>query len=419
MQKKKKTYLNKATALLLFFLFIFSCTTKQIPEKKELLKLGGWVMEMDLNGEVLPFSFELNKTNSTWGMAIINDQEKILVSDVVVKNDSLIAKLPVFESEFKLAIKDPENMVGLWLNYYKGPNYKINSVAKFFTRGWFRERPIKNVVQINPKYEVVFSKNTDSSYAAIGLFNQKENRLTGTFATETGDFRHLEGNVYGDSIFLSTFDGSHAFLFKGVSKGDSIMGNFWSGTHWKESWVAKPNDDFKLRNPDSLTFIKPEYDGINFSFENESGQIVSLSDETYKNKVVIVQVMGTWCPNCLDETNYFTELYRAYNSEGLEIVAIAFERTRTKEKGLNNIKRLKDRTGADYEILLGGSSSKDKAAEKLPMLNHVMSYPTAIFIDKKGNVRKIHTGFYGPGTGNLFLDYKKETELFIESLLNE
>lgn len=419
MLKRKKKFLIKEAYYLLFLLFIFSCIPQENSKEKEILKSGNWIMEMNLNGEILPFSFTISKNNDSWGMEITNDQEKILVTEVVVKNDSLIAALPVFESEFKLAIKDPEMMVGVWCNYYKGPDYKINSVAKYVSRNRFSERPIKKAVSLSPKYKVEFSENTDSSYMAIGLFDQKENRLTGTFVTETGDYRHLEGNVYGDSIFLSTFDGSHAFLFKGVIKNNTIKGRFWSGTHWEESWIATPNDSFKLRNPDSLTFIKPEYDGLNFSFENELGQMVALSDEKYKNKVIIVQIMGTWCPNCLDETNYFTELYKNFNSKGLEIIALAFERTRTKEKALNNIKRLKDRTSAEYEILLGGSTSKDKAAEKLPMLNHVMSYPTAIFIDKKGNVRKIHTGFYGPGTGDLYLDYKKDTELFIESLLSE
>jgi len=57
------------------------------------------------------------------------------------------------------------------------------------------------------------------------------------------------------------------------------------------------------------------------------------------------------------------------------------------------------------------------AAKALPMLNKVISYPTAIFIDKKGKVREIHTGFSGPGTGEDDEQYKKETQELIEELL--
>ena len=128
--------------------------------------------------------------------------------------------------------------------------------------------------------------------------------------------------------------------------------------------------------------------------------------------------MGSWCPNCLDETRYLKELYEQYNPQGLEIIAIAFERTKNKEKALNNIARLKERTGAQYEFLLGGATRDDKAAEKLPMLNHIMSYPTAIFIDKMGKIRRIHTGFYGPSTGVYYEDFTKETEDLVENLLN-
>ena len=53
------------------------------------------------------------------------------------------------------------------------------------------------------------------------------------------------------------------------------------------------------------------------------------------------------------------------------------------------------------------------------MLNHVLSYPTSIFIDKKGRVRKIHTGFNGPATGDKYTEFKAEFESFVSELLSE
>ena len=53
------------------------------------------------------------------------------------------------------------------------------------------------------------------------------------------------------------------------------------------------------------------------------------------------------------------------------------------------------------------------------MLNHVLSYPTSIFIDKKGKVRKIHTGFNGPATGDKYTEFTKNFEEFINELLKE
>ena len=94
---------------------------------------------------------------------------------------------------------------------------------------------------------------------------------------------------------------------------------------------------------------------------------------------------------------------------------------KTPNQAFDRIQRLKDRIGIEYPIALAqfGSSNKTKAQQKLPMLNHVLSYPTSIFVDKKGDVRKIHTGFNGPATGQKYLDFKKEFESFIDLLLKE
>lgn len=149
--------------------------------------------------------------------------------------------------------------------------------------------------------------------------------------------------------------------------------------------------------------------------------MVSLKDDRFKNKVVVVQIMGTWCPNCLDETKYYTKFYEANKDKAIAFVALAFEYAKTEEKAFESIARLQDKLEIKYPILLAqyGTSDKLKAQEKLPMLNHVLSYPTSIFIDKTGKVRKIHTGFNGPATGGKYEEFKREFERFVGGLLDE
>ncbi len=148
---------------------------------------------------------------------------------------------------------------------------------------------------------------------------------------------------------------------------------------------------------------------------------VSLTDEIFKNKVVVVQIMGSWCPNCLDESRYYSEFYKENQDKNIEFVALAFEYAKTEALAFKSIERLRDGVGINYPILLAqyGTSDKEKAQEKLPMLNHVLSYPTTIILDKKGKVRKIHTGFNGPATGEKYVEFKKEFESFIQDLLAE
>lgn len=377
-------------------------------------------MELDLNGHSLPFQLDLtHNDSSTWTAHIHNASEDIVVQDIVLNHDTFLMRMPLFDSEFRGIVRNDSVIDGFWHNHLKGPDYRIAFTAR---AGQTHRFPgaANGLADVNGPWEVHFSRGTDDAYNAIGLFEQhNEGSLTGTFVTETGDYRFLEGAVHNDSMRLSCFDGSHAFLFSAALRGDSLVGRYWSGTHWEEPWVAYRNPEYRLRDPDSLTFLKEGYDMVDFRFPDLDGKPVSPSDARYKGKVLMVQVMGSWCPNCVDETRLLNELYAAYADKGLAVIAVAFEKYPEEEKAIAGLKRFKKALGVDYPIVYGGLASKEKAAEKLPFLDHVMSYPTCIFVDRSGVVRRIRTGFYGPGTGAHYENYRRNLHLFVEQLLAE
>lgn len=365
----------------------------------------------------LPFVF---KVDSTKQMTIYNAEEKIQVDDISIKGDSVFIKMPVFDAQIAAVINDKGNLRG---SYTKGPkNVKVPFEAIYDVH--FRYPTTSTTHNpIEGNWEVTFSPNTEDSYKAKGVFKDGlDNKITGTFLTETGDYRFLEGVLDEERLSLSCFDGAHAFLFDGLVKNDSITsGMFYSGNHYKEPWVAVKNDTYELSDPNTLTYLKEGYDKIEFSFPGLNGKEVSLNDARFKGKAVIIQIMGSWCPNCLDESKYLSQFYATNKSDDLEIVALAFENAKTIDKAISNLTRLKDKIGIEYPILIAQtkSASKKLAAEKLPMLNHILSYPTTIFIDKKGVVRKIHTGFSGPATGDKYVEFTKEFEAFVLKLCNE
>ena len=69
--------------------------------------------------------------------------------------------------------------------------------------------------------------------------------------------------------------------------------------------------------------------------------------------------------------------------------------------------------------MLAGSREKESAAKSLPALNHIMSFPTTIILDKQKKVRHIHTGFSGPGTGIYYEEFVDEFNRVIDQLLAE
>lgn len=250
-------------------------------------------------------------------------------------------------------------------------------------------------------------------YPLVGNINGA-NSLYGTFLTETGDYRFLEGATIKDSLYLSCFDGSHAFLFRAQLKNDTLWGDFHSGSHYKTEWFAVKNEAFELRHADSLTYIVNEKP-LEFELMKLDGSYYKYPNESLQNKVVLIQIMGTWCPNCLDESNYLKKIHSQY-SDQLEIIAVTFETQKTTEEKIEKVARYKEALDLHYTFLIGGDACKPCASQVFPQLSDIISFPTLIFIDKKGEIRKIHTGFSGPGTGDHYTDFVQETDLFIESL---
>jgi len=383
------------------------------------LTVGDWWAKMEVSSKkILPFNFTLSK-NDDFGyvIKIYNADEVVVVDEIEVKTDSIRIFMPVFEGYVAGTFTDKE-IKGSFIKESLGRSVPFYAV--YGKRGRF-EASEQPTVDISGIWETQFGVGTAYEYPAKGIFVQNDHIVKGTFRTTTGDYRYLEGVVDADTLKLSTFDGAHAFLFTALVTDSTMQGHFYSGNHSVEKFVAKRNEAFELPEPDSLTYLKEGHDRFDFSFPDMTGNTVSLSDDRFKGKVVLVQIMGTWCPNCLDETRFYVDFLKKNPELDIEFVALAFEYAKTQKSALERIARLKKRVGVEYPILLAqyGTSNKQKANEKLPMLNHVLSYPTTIYIDKKGGVHKIHTGFNGPATGEKYEEFKRTFNETIKKLSEE
>ena len=381
----------------------------------------------DVKENELPFNFDVVYDNDTaFHIEIINGKERIIVpaSDISFgrtkyrARDTIRIDFPIYESyitaSFAGGIIDGTWVVTTRENYaipftaWHGKDYRFTSVRK------------QPALDLSGKWAATFGLDgQEAPYPAIAEFEQEGPQLTGTFRTETGDYRYLEGTVQEDKFYLSCFDGSHAFLFHGKILPDSTLtGAFFSGKHYRSTWEAHRDANFQLANPDSLTFLQPGYDQFSFAFENPEGKIVSLQDPAYEGKVKIIQITGTWCPNCRDETEFLVSYLQEKKPEGLAVIALAFEKHADKEKAFGAIRRYKDRFSIPYEVVFAGSSKKEDAAKALPMLTRIAAYPTMIFLDKNNRIRRIHTGFDGPATSK-YEAFKKEFDTFVTELINE
>jgi thiol-disulfide isomerase/thioredoxin len=261
-------------------------------------------------------------------------------------------------------------------------------------------------------------RDEQAETTAAGRFERSpEGSVTGTFLTATGDYRFLQGHVVRDTLYLAAVDGSHLFLFKATLQADgSLQGTFLSGASYQASWTAKRDPDGYRQDPDHLTHLADPSVPFGFCFPDLNGKTRCLDDPEWAGQVRIVQIMGSWCPNCLDETRFLLEEQARWPSGTFQVISLAFERGHEPEQWAKGPARLATALDIPWPILLAGPADKQAASKALPGLEAVLAYPTTLFVDKEGKIARIHTGFNGPATGQEFANFAESFQKTIREL---
>ncbi len=400
-------------SILPFFLaFILSCSEPTSIEKKAPhLAYGDWLLQMQLDSSTTitqPVSVD-----SSYAFTFLNGAEAITTHPAIFGRDSFFLDMPIYHSYF--VDRDPQKdlLEGFWHYPDRDPSYKIPFTASYLGQD---AHDTLSLPADTLRYRIHFSPDSPDAYPAIGEFMVHDRVATGTFLTETGDYRFLHGTFENDNLVLQCFDGSHAFHFDMKVHGDSLTGVFRSGVHWKESFTGVLDNAASLRDPYEITRVVNDQP-IQFTATSLTGEKVRFNRSTFTGGITLIQLFGSWCPNCLDESRFYTELHDRYAEEGLTIVPIAFERSRNFAENVIRLKRYGRELHLPFDIYIGGRASKAEASDMFPMLNAVTSFPTSLFVDRNGKIAAIHTGFNGPGTGDVFTAYKQETFALLDSLL--
>ncbi len=403
---------------LALIVLLLSCESKNpnVSKNRITLPATSWRFTLDLNGDLLPFNGTFSDVKDySATLTIRNSDEEIVIEDVRLQNDSVIVPLPFFNTEMKLSIESPYMLSGVWSNYDK-ENYHIPLNAEQGQN--FRFTNSGSDRTLRSKYQAKFELETENEYPAVLLLENTQGNLEGTFLTETGDYRYLEGNIMNGSVHLSTFDGSHAFYFRADISGDSLInGLFKSGKNYQTTWQAVADSTATLKNPEEITFVKEDI-LMDFELPNQDGEIVNWDKYGLEGKVVVLDIMGTWCPNCMDASRALTELSKPYSEDDLVIVPVLFEYQDDLTKAKKAFSEYSEQLDIPEKFLFGGKASKKTANEKFPMLNSISSFPTLVFIGRDRRVAQVYTGFYGPGTGDYYTKFKDSKKELLQTLVN-
>ncbi|MFM8913160.1 MAG: peroxiredoxin family protein [Flammeovirgaceae bacterium] len=381
------------------------------------LKLGTWRGIVDCQGHDLPFVFEVVKNGEQLNVHIKNGTEDLLLDEVTLFSDSVRMVMHIFDAEIRAKV-DGDQLTGTFVKNY-APEANQPFRASFGDDYRFVKNATEKTSDFSGKYQVEFTTQKGKAIPSVAVFEQNGNHVTGSFLRPTGDLRFLEGNVVNNQLLLSTFDGNHAYVFVINQQGDSLKGDFYSGELGYESLKAIKNDSAKMPDPESLTYLKDGYDQVDFSFPDLAKKLITPNDEKYKGKVLVLQILGSWCPNCLDETKFLVPWYNENSQRGVEIIGLCYERKDDFAYASERVKKMQEKLKIPYDLVIAGVNDSEKASQTLPMLNKVLGFPTTIIIGKDGKVKNIHTGFEGPGTGIYHEQYKERFNQIINELLAE
>ncbi len=372
---------------------------------------GNWhaFVRNPAGGEV-GFRLHLSESGGKWRGDLVNGTDRVPSTAGYFADGRLLLSFRDWDGVLEARL---ENGVlrGSFLRRYR----KRTLMREFYAS---RKQPAKGEKpSVNVAGEwMLTAEEEGKSVVYRALLRQNGARLDGTLVPVSGDWGAMTGSVIGNRIVLSRFDGIRALLFEASVGEDGGLAGLLHSTYPVR---GHRRTESNTAVPDALQYtrFRTPRQPFRFSFPDLNGNLVSHTDARFRNKVLIVTITGSWCPNCHEEAPLLRELYERYRQRGLEIVALGFEYTGERERDLRQLRRFAEKHAIRYPVLLAGST--EEAEEKLPQLENFGAYPTTIFIGRDQRVRAIHAGFDGPSTGDLHRQLREEMISLIEKLLSE
>ena len=388
--------------LLALFLILASCS------KQELSLNGIWEIQLKLQDQSLPVLLDLKQNKDTLSGFLLNSSERIPLTGKIENNTyelEIGSHYAVLRGELSR-----EGLSGNWIRTNKD-NYKVgysgNKVAK--NSLYEKYEQVDSLINIEGKWKIQLT----SEKLGMGLFKQKGSRIQGSILTNTGDYRFLDGFIEQDKVLLTGFDGVFSFVIKMIISNEKLKATLYSGNSYKADITGIKDDKFQLKDPNSITEIKGDRK-VSLDLNDIFGNKISLNN----NNIKVIQLFGSWCPNCIDETHFILDWKknRPEKASQVDFIALAFERTTSKKEAMINLKKVSKKLKMNYPIALIDFDKSVSVNTVLP-IEKINAFPTTIFLNRKNEIVKIHTGFSGQATQDVFEDFQRDFNLMIDSLI--
>lgn len=388
----------KLGMLCVLTVILAGCGTEPLPER------SSWAGTLQLDGgKALAFRMELDLASEEPVGYFLVGNERVPIPEISRDGHSLAFKFSEYGAEMH-GVWDGRSWKGEYLRHRAEGTKSFPFSASPDSQappGGAAAGPAPPV----GKHQVRFQDEDGSGRATIAQLWRNGESLYGTFIAPDGDYGLLEGKVTGNSIQLHRFTGWQAFLIELIPGEPQWSGTFYAASNeTPRAFTLGPSGDLDIEaSLAAQTSMKNPNGTFEFACSSLEGEPVRHTDERFRGKALVVDIMGTWCHNCLDEAPVLQQLEEEFQKDGFEVVGLSFEVSDDPAIGTKNLNLYRERFDLTYTLLFcGGMDDANLDARLKSQLNNFFAFPTTLFIDKGGKVRTIHAGFRGPGTGELY-----------------
>jgi thiol-disulfide isomerase/thioredoxin len=385
---------------------------------------GRWDAVVVVGQAEIPFRFEIAHQGEQWTGYFFEGEKKIGSTSGSFTAGKLEFNYEFLNSTLTATVEADNTLAGTYrVNRSNGKVYAFHA-QRWTAPSKAAEKPpeVAGDWEMKPVEDDQKANAADSRRAlSWNLYlRQTGAEVSGAILRVDGDTGTLTGRWQEDSLVLSHFAGERAVLVEARLQPDGTLHILLNK---QREYLAARTSDAQAKgipapvDPSQYTTVKDAAEPFHFRFADLHGKIYSDSDSQFHNKVVILAIGGSWCPNCRDEAPFLTDLYRRFHAQGLEIVGLNFEATGNPEEDKPRIVSFIKEFSVPYPILYAGAIPELK--DKLPQIENFGAYPTSIYLGRDGRVARIHAGFASAATGEAHIALQKEIEEFVQTLLRE
>ncbi|HEY2012725.1 MAG TPA: TlpA disulfide reductase family protein [Bryobacteraceae bacterium] len=370
---------------------------------------GLWDATLKVDDQEVPFRMEISGAGAGIKGWFFNGDDRVISTGGRFEDSKLVLNFDYYASKLEAAWKDG----GL-----DGAYYRDGRVYPFRAK---RFAPSTVAAEDVPSIAGLWEVGVESSKGELAwrlIVRQSGPEISAAILRVDGDTGLLTGTWREGKFVLSHFDGARPSLFEVTPQKDGSLEVVQNGRKMTalRSAQARAKGLPEPTDPSRHTSVKDPTEPLHFRFPDLNGRMVSDTDARFREKVILVAIGGSWCPNCHDEAPFLVELYRKYHSEGLEIVALDFE-DGDQIKDPTRVRAFIKRYGIEYPVLLAGETAELSA--KMPQAVNLNAWPTTFFLGRDGRVRSVHAGFAGLASGEFHQQLKEEVTHLVERLLAE